>query len=42
VPESRRIISLLVIFLIVMVFWMAFHRSGPTLTYFANDNIRSN
>ena len=42
VPESRRIIALLVIFLIVIVFWMAFHQSGSTLTYFANDNIRSN
>jgi POT family proton-dependent oligopeptide transporter len=42
VPESHRIIALLVIFLIVIVFWMAFHQSGSTLTYFANDNIRSN
>ncbi|MCY4187362.1 MAG: peptide MFS transporter [Bryobacterales bacterium] len=40
VPESRRIIALLVIFLIVIVFWMAFHQSGSTLTYFANDNTR--
>ncbi len=42
VPESRRIIALLVIFLIVIVFWMAFHQSGSTLTYFANDNTRGN
>jgi POT family proton-dependent oligopeptide transporter len=38
VPESRRIIALLVIFLIVIVFWMAFHQNGSTLTYWANDN----
>ncbi|MDE0110499.1 MAG: peptide MFS transporter [Bryobacterales bacterium] len=42
VPESRRIVALLVIFLIVIVFWMAFHQSGSTLTYFANDNTRGN
>lgn len=38
VPESRRIAALMVIFLIVIVFWMAFHQNGSTLTYFANDN----
>lgn len=38
VPESRRIMALLVIFLIVVVFWMAFHQNGSTLTYWANDN----
>ena len=38
VPESRRIIALLVVFLIVIVFWMAFHQNGSTLTFWADDN----
>jgi len=38
VPDSRRIMALLVIFAIVIVFWMAFHQNQLTLTYFANDN----
>ena len=38
VPDSRRIGALLVVFLIVVVFWMAFHQNGSTLTYWADDN----
>lgn len=38
VPESRRIWALLAIYLIVIVFWMAFHQNGSTLTYWADDN----
>ena len=38
VPESKRIIALIVVFLIVIVFWMVFHQNGSTLTYFADDN----
>ncbi len=38
VPERRRIAGLLAIFLIVVVFWMAFSQNGATLTYWANDN----
>lgn len=38
VPDSRRIMALIVIFLIVIVFWMVFHQNGSTLTYFADDN----
>ena len=38
VPESRRIIALIVVFLIVVVFWMAFHQNGSTLTYWADEN----
>jgi POT family proton-dependent oligopeptide transporter len=38
VPESRRIMALIVIFLIVIVFWMVFHQNGSTLTYWADDN----
>ncbi|HVS00071.1 MAG TPA: peptide MFS transporter [Thermoanaerobaculia bacterium] len=38
VPESRRIMALIVIFFIVIVFWMVFHQNGSTLTYWANDN----
>lgn len=38
VPEGRRVGALLVVFVIVVVFWMAFHQNGSTLTYFADDN----
>ncbi|HUP65431.1 MAG TPA: peptide MFS transporter [Thermoanaerobaculia bacterium] len=38
VPEWKRIVALIVIFLIVIVFWMIFHQNGSTLVYWANDN----
>jgi proton-dependent oligopeptide transporter, POT family len=38
VSDSRRVIALIVIFLIVVVFWMIFHQNFSTLTYWANDN----
>ncbi len=38
VPDSTRVIALIVIFVIVIVFWLAFHQNQLTLTYFANDN----
>lgn len=38
VSDTRRIVALVVIFLIVIVFWMAFHQNGSTLTYWANEN----
>lgn len=38
VPESRRITALLIVFAIIIVFWMAFHQNGSTLTYWADDN----
>lgn len=38
VPNSRRVLALLVIFAIVIVFWMVFHQNGSTLTYWADDN----
>lgn len=38
VPDSHRVGALLVIFAIVVVFWMAFHQNGSTLTYWADDN----
>ncbi len=38
VPDSRRVMALVVIFLIVIVFWMTFHQNGSTLTYWANNN----
>jgi POT family proton-dependent oligopeptide transporter len=38
VSDTRRIIALIAIFLIVIVFWMAFHQNGSTWTYWANDN----
>ena len=38
IPERKRIMALIVIFLVVIVFWMVFHQNGSTLTYWANDN----
>jgi POT family proton-dependent oligopeptide transporter len=38
VSDAKRIGALIVIFLIVIVFWMAFHQNGATWTYWANDN----
>lgn len=38
VPDASRIKALLVVFAIVVVFWMAFHQNGSTLTYWADDN----
>ena len=38
VPESRRIMALIVIFLIVIVFWMVFHQNSSTLTLWADDH----
>lgn len=42
VPDSRRIMALIVVFAIVIVFWMVFHQNGSTLTYFADDNTEWN
>jgi proton-dependent oligopeptide transporter, POT family len=38
VPESKRIMALLVIYGIVIVFWMVFHQNGSTMTYWADKN----
>ena len=38
VPNWKRIVALIVIFIIVIVFWMVFHQNGSTLTYWADDN----
>jgi len=38
VSDNKRILALVVIFLIVIVFWMVFHQNGSTLTYWADDN----
>ena len=38
VPNWKRVVALIVIFLIVIVFWMVFHQNGSTLTYWADDN----
>jgi POT family proton-dependent oligopeptide transporter len=40
VPEWKRIVALIVIFLIVIVFWMAFHQNSISLTLWANDHSR--
>jgi POT family proton-dependent oligopeptide transporter len=42
IPESRRIIALIVIFLVVIAFWMVFHQQQTTLTYWANNNTNWN
>ncbi len=41
VPEWKRILALVVIFLIVIVFWMAFHQNAITLIFWANDHTRA-
>jgi len=38
VPEWKRIMALIVIFIVVIVFWMVFHQNASTLTYWARDN----
>jgi len=38
VPDWKRVMALIVIFIIVIVFWMVFHQSGSTITYWADDN----
>jgi POT family proton-dependent oligopeptide transporter len=38
VPEWKRIVALLAIFLVVIVFWMVFHQNFSTLTYWAREN----
>ncbi|CAN5453914.1 peptide MFS transporter [soil metagenome] len=38
ISDNKRIGALIVVFLIVIVFWMAFHQNGSTWTYWANDN----
>ena len=38
VPEWKRIMALIVIFLIVIVFWMVFHQNSSTLTLWADDH----
>ena len=42
VPNWKRVFALIVVFAIVIVFWMAFHQNGSTLTYFADDNTNWN
>lgn len=38
VPEWKRIMALIVIFLIVIVFWMVFHQNSISLTWWAEDH----
>jgi POT family proton-dependent oligopeptide transporter len=40
IPEWRRIMALIVVFLIVIVFWMVFHQNSISLTFWANDHSR--
>ncbi len=42
VPNWKRVFALIVVFAIVIVFWMAFHQNGSTLTYWADDNTNWN
>ncbi len=41
VPEWKRIMALIVIFLIVIVFWMVFHQNTISLTWWAEDHSRA-
>ncbi|MBO4803643.1 MAG: peptide MFS transporter [Muribaculaceae bacterium] len=34
---KRRIIALILVFIVVIFFWMAFHQNGLSLTYFADE-----
>jgi len=38
VPEWKRIMALIVVFLIVIVFWMIFHQNSITFTFWAADH----
>ncbi len=38
VPDWKRVVALIVVFIIVIVFWMVFHQNGSTITYWADDN----
>jgi POT family proton-dependent oligopeptide transporter len=40
VPEWKRVMALIVVFLIVIVFWMIFHQNSLTLTFWAEDHTR--
>ncbi len=35
--ERARIVSLILVFIVVVFFWMSFHQNGLTLTLFARD-----
>ncbi len=35
--ERPRVISLIMVFIVVIFFWMSFHQNGLTLTFFARD-----
>ena len=41
VPEWKRIMALIVVFLIVIVFWMVFHQNTVSLTWWAEDHTRN-
>jgi POT family proton-dependent oligopeptide transporter len=41
VPEWKRILALIVIFLIVIVFWMVFHQNSISLIWWAEDHSRA-
>ena len=38
VPEWKRVMALIVIFIVVIVFWMVFHQNSSTLTLWADEN----
>jgi POT family proton-dependent oligopeptide transporter len=40
VPEWKRVMALIVVFIIVIVFWMIFHQNSLTLTFWAEDHTR--
>ena len=42
VSDTRRIVALIVIFLMVIVFFLVFYQTGSTVTFFADENIHWN
>ncbi|MBI2213171.1 MAG: peptide MFS transporter, partial [Acidobacteria bacterium] len=38
VPEWKRVMALIVVFIVVIVFWMVFHQNSSTLTLWADEN----
>ncbi|MFH1016935.1 MAG: peptide MFS transporter [Pseudomonadota bacterium] len=38
ISDRKRILALIVIFLLVIVFWMVYFQNGSTLTYWADEN----
>ncbi|MCD6310304.1 MAG: peptide MFS transporter, partial [Candidatus Eremiobacteraeota bacterium] len=42
IPEWKRVMALVVIFMVTVIFWMVFAQNGSTLTIWADENTRWN